>query len=942
MIEHLLSTNTDIDILILSELWKNKNFCDSIVLPNYKIASIYCRKNYEGGGVGILLKNTIDFIERKDIVNLSVEHVIEFCAIEIPKQNVILIGLYRADRNINIFYEQMDRLLSKLRSKDNSKYIIIGGDFNINMKEKSTQSRDFLNFMRTFNLLQLIKEPTRVTNRSATCIDLIFTNHSPLIHSTNVNDYGLSDHKATCVKLNSIQSLHKKQIYYTQKRLYTKTKIAQFKNSLAEINWGDVLTNNQNANDNYSAFQKIINDNLNMHIPLCKIKIKPTKNKSWLTKGLKKSCLHKRVLKTILNETKSKVIKNYFNLYNKILKRSVKTSKRLDYIKQMKASDNKVKTMWNIINNKTGKIKQKCHNNIELTINKKTVKCPIKISNTFNEHFASIGEIHKTKNNININKYPVINSPTSSIYLNPVDQKEILTIIHQLKNKHSCGIDDVPPALLKQCADELSNPLTFLINQSFEEGLFPDELKVALIKPLLKKDSSKDNPSSYRPIALLPAFSKIYEKAMCTRLYSFLEKYNILDDCQNGFRKSRSTTLAVFKYIQTALQHINDKQNAIGLLLDMSKAYDRVPYDLLLQKLKGSGIRGPAYNWFRSYLHNRQQIVQIQHYNNNTNELEKVQSAAKHLTSSIPQGSVLGCVLFLLYINDAPKCLKSETTLPVLFADDISILIKADNNTDYNSLIHNTLNNITSWLEHHNLLVNFDKTKIIQFHSYKKPPLDINITFQNKTIDNINSYNLLGLYIDNNLNWKSHIENIKTKLSRFTYALYEINHSTDAATALSAYHAYAYAWLSYGIILWGNSVNANDLFLLQKKCIRIIAQIKNTDSCRPFFIKFNLLTLISIYILDICIFVFKNMTLFKKIQETHNVNTRNKHKLSLPYSRIKMLNCSPMYMAVKIFNKIPTDITIEKNINPFKNKLKKYLITNCFYTLEEFFAAKSK
>lgn len=154
----------------------------------------------------------------------------------------------------------------------------------------------------------------------------------------------------------------------------------------------------------------------------------------------------------------------------------------------------------------------------------------------------------------------------------------------------------------------------YLVNQSFDEGIFPGLLKTASVKPVHKKDQ-KSLTVNYRPIAILPTFAKIFEKAMSNRVYKFLEKYQILDESQNGFRKSKSTTLAVYKYIQAAINNINKKTYSIGLLLDMTKAYDRVSYDILLNKLYGCGIRGCAYNWFKSYLANRKQLVRIT-YNN--------------------------------------------------------------------------------------------------------------------------------------------------------------------------------------------------------------------------------------------------------------------------------------------------------------------------------------
>jgi hypothetical protein len=598
----------------------------------------------------------------------------------------------------------------------------------------------------------------------------------------------------------------------------------------------------------------------------------------------------------------------------------------------MRNSENKIKTMWDIINTKTRKIKQKKFKNMMLDVNYEKIDCPKKITEIFNNYFASVG-----RNNSNLNMgLPVVDSPISSLYLTPVTQGEVLKIIKQLKSKHSCGVDELPPILIKKCAKELSIPLTYLINQSFCDGDFPDSLKISLIKPVHKKDD-KTNPANYRPIAILPSFSKVLEKAMCNRLYNFLEKYEVLDDSQNGFRKSRSTTLSVYKYIQAALQTLNDKQHAVGILLDLSKAYDKVSYDILLSKLYGSGVRGTAYNWFRSYLKNRKQIVQIEYHNINTNVIERIASKEIDITCSIPQGSVLGCVLFLLYINDLPKTLNKTISLPILFADDMSILNICDKNVNPNSLIKNTLEIVTLWLKNHNLELNLKKTKIIHFRPYTVTPLKIDIALENTQIETVDTFNLLGLHIDMHINWKTHIDIVKTKLSKFTYALFEIKQSTNTNTSLTAYYAYAYSWLRYGIMLWGNSVDANSLFTMQKKCLRIIAQIDNTQSCKPYFIKYRLMTLTSIYVHDLCIFVYKNITAFRRIQDTHTLNTRHKERLFLPRSRTKMLNNSPYYMAIKVYNKLPVDIKNCQTFTLFSKRIKQYLINKCLYNINEYF-----
>lgn len=341
----------------------------------------------------------------------------------------------------------------------------------------------------------------------------------------------------------------------------------------------------------------------------------------------------------------------------------------------------------------------------------------------------------------------------------------------------------------------------------------------------------------------------------------------------------------------------------------------------------------------RTYLENRKQYVEIENYDWHTGFINIARSTPTLINHSIPQGSVLGCILFLIYINDLPKSINEAC---VLFADDISILTSCIDTHNLNNNLTDILNNIINWMTDHNLDLNFAKTKIMQFRPYQKAPLDINFVYNNNRLESIDAATLLGLQLDSYLNWKSHIQKIKTKLSSFVYALRELRRATDANTALTAYFAYAYSWFRYGIILWGNSSMIEDLFILQKKCIRILANIKTPNISKPyfhkpFFIKYKILTISSIYILETCKFVKKYPFFFKKETDMpRRYPTRFQHNLVMTKSRIKMHSSSPNSMAIKIFNKLPVGLKEEENEHTFEKSLKNLLIKKSYYSLDEF------
>jgi hypothetical protein len=278
-----------------------------------------------------------------------------------------------------------------------------------------------------------------------------------------------------------------------------------------------------------------------------------------------------------------------------------------------------------------------------------------------------------------------------------------------------------------------------------------------------------------------------------------------------------------------------------------------------------------------------------------------------------------------------PKTLKHHS---VLFADDVSLLFKCPTkNHNISCEITQALTDIKLWLYDHCLELNTQKTKIIQFKPYQKTPLDLHTLTIKTEIQEVNEVNLLGLKLDSGLNWKGHVEHLKVKLSRFVYALSVIKRNTSVECARSAYHAYAYAWLRYGVVLWGHSVNAHDIFIMQKKCLRIIVNIRQPESCKNHFVKQNILTLPSIYILEIGMFVRKHMYLFEFVK-----STRRQNKLVIPESKLNMFKQGPYYRSIKIYNNIPDYIKTEVKDTIFCTKLKNYLMEKAYYSVQEFMA----
>jgi endonuclease/exonuclease/phosphatase family metal-dependent hydrolase len=563
LLEAFVNEDPTYQAICISESWLTQEKIDLIHFTKYKVASSFCRTTRGGGGVCILLRDHIHYVEIKYVTDLSIEYILEMCAISLPKEKILLISMYWNRREEYKFYNQLKKLLSYLNTKYPTYNVILGGDYNIDILKRNTKTNTFIDLMLEYNFTQLITQPTRNTKTSTTCIDLIFTNINVSQVESSVEELGFSDHAATTVKIQS-QQLSKQSVWYTERRLFNKNNIEQFKIKLQLINWDEIIKKNNNINENYLLFQDTIYNILNLTIPKRKLKVKTNNKNHWLTTGIKISCKNKRLLKTFTLKTKHHILQQHYKTYEKILKRTIKVAKKIQYSNKINQSSNKVKTMWSIINERTNKKIKSENCNIVLNLNNTPISEPKAVANNFNSFFSSIGE----SRNISAIGRSVVNSIENTFYLTPVNIQETYKLIKHLKNKNSYGIDEIPPKLMKNCAIELALPFCKLINQSFTDGVFPDALKKAIIKPI-HKNNEKSNPTNYRPIAILPTASKIFEKAMCVRIYSYCERYKIFDESQNGFRKKRSTVLAVYKYIQQVVNIINIKQYPVGLLLDM-------------------------------------------------------------------------------------------------------------------------------------------------------------------------------------------------------------------------------------------------------------------------------------------------------------------------------------------------------------------------------------
>lgn len=627
----------------------------------------------------------------------------------------------------------------------------------------------------------------------------------------------------------------------------------------------------------------------------------------------------------MLNDRGNPKLKEAFKTYHEHYK-DLLTQTRSNYVaNKLQNSHNVTAGVWAVINSFRTCSDKSCRDFI-INHNGIFIKDQLKIANIFNEYFSSVGEsINDKHKNL---QYCFKGNPSEhSIYLAPTNCEEIKNIISSLKPSSSAGHDGVNVNVLKACSQNISVSLSVAVNNIIESGTFPDRLKIAQVTPIFKK-GDKNKIENCRPISILPVFSKIVEKVIYNRIINFLNKHNLMFENQNGFLKGKSTSTAAAQLIEEVLSGIEIKEHIAGVYLDLEKAFDCVNVDILLVKLWNIGIRGTAYDLIKSYMSNRKQFVLLK------TESGVYKSNITHIKYGVPQCSVLGPLLFLIYVNDIKYCRLNLKI--VLYADDTSIVCKKESCNELETQCNNVTKEIVQYFNESHLNVSTSKTCLMEFNKSSLND-EIKLYIGNELVKTESSVKFLGLIIQNNLKWDKHVDSLATKLSKNIFAINTISkYCKDTKVLKTAYHALFSSHLDYGIEIWGATTKANldKLLTLQKRAVRIICGAKHRESCRNLFPKTGVLTVVNMYIM-------KAILLVKRLHpntylDFHQYNTRNKEKFYISSHRTTLYKKGPQCAGIKLANALPSAVMALPTIK-LKFQLKKLLQQNPFYTLEEYY-----
>lgn len=489
---------------------------------------------------------------------------------------------------------------------------------------------------------------------------------------------------------------------------------------------------------------------------------------------------------------------------------------------------------------------------------------------------------------------------------------EVREAIAGLANKKTTDGFGMSVHLIRTIRELIVAPLTKLVNICFRECVFPSVLKEAIVIPIYKK-GSREEVSNYRPISLLPTLSKVLEKCMATRISKYFEKNNLFAKQQFGFRQGLGTTDGILSLVKLITEGFHLKQHTSTVFCDLSKAFDCVSHDLLLGKLRQYNFNESSVKLLESFLKDRKQKVKI----------EGLSSASKEIHTGVPQGSILGPLLFIIFINDLP--LIDGIGNLVLYADDTTISLQNTDATILAARTGETQSRAKEWFKCNNLVLNEAKTHNMIFTMGGRIGVPAGAS----------SVRFLGIHLDPKLKWDTHIDMLCKKLKSNIFALRSLAGEVSGGVLRSAYFALVHSMISYAVLIWGHAADWKRVFALQRRAVRVVAGLRYGDDCSNSFVGLKILTFPNIFIIENLIHVKNNIDYYQTNSSLHDYNTRHRADLVTPWYRLGRCQNGPNVQAIRFYNKLPLFIR-QLDTKAFKRTIKDILLKNPFYDTRQF------
>ena len=901
----LEAESNDFDIITLSETWlTNLISTDSISIPNFHPPTRLDRPNDPHGGVAIYVRNYLYCKHRPDL------HVDGLEAVWVEtklNQKSILIGSFYRPPNSLIHY--WDLIGESFRKVNNTALpFLVLGDFNTDFL--NNPSVHLRNIIQLNSLHQLTSEPTRITATSSTCLDLIITQTPELIESTEVLPAAFSDHSIPCLYL---KNTTKPTTSFKRTILnYDKLNKEEYNRLLQLVEWDNIINMGTIDMATEEFIDRLMTSAMQC-MPTKVITVRPN-DVPWMTDGIRLLIKQRKIIHARAKLTDDPQDWHNFRQFRNYVT-DTERERIAEYYKEIdkKASDPQNfgrKDWWKLVRSFFNK-KGLSDEIPPLKLNANTYYSNKDKANILNNFFVEQSTLENDDD-------PVPQIPYANFQINDIilNEDEVESVVKGLDATKASGPDLVHNKLLIHAISVLACPLTKLFNRCLNEGKFPSLWKLAHVTPIYKK-GLRELCTNYRPISLLSCVGKVLERCVHKHVYTFFKTHNVLTPHQSGFIPGDSAVNQLLSTYNNLCCSFDSGIITQTIYFDISKAFDRVWHKGLLVKLEAVGIRGKLHKFFHDYLDNRHQLVVVRG--------EK--SDIKKIPAGVPQGSVLGPLLFVLYINDIVTDIESRIKL---FADDTS-LSHASNDPLREAILNADLERIALWSQTWKITFNATKTDLLNStnHHIQTTPL----TFGNHTLDPSESHKHLGVILQNNCRWDEHVQFIANKVNMLIACLRNYKYRLSRKSLETMYKSFIIPHFDYADIVWDNCTDtqSNVLEKLHLEAIRIIiGSVKGTSHEKLYEESgFSSLKerrkrhkLIQFYkmINQICPNYLTDLLPLLMLEQNPYHRRRPLERL-VPRTRTELYNNSFLPSTTRLWNNLPDDIKAIDSISRFKRFL---------------------
>ena len=782
--------------------------------------------------------------------------------------------------------------------------------------------------MELYQLTQLINNPTRITQSSQSLLDVVIASMPEKIIFSGVVHLGISDH-SLIYSIRKINTRIKTDLQGSvEYRNFKNFNVSGFLYDLQNIPWEEIRFKRK-VDEMWRLWKTFFVDVLDKHAPVRVKRLRKGGNIPWVSREVKKKLFKRDALKRKAIKTNKEEDWRLYKSSRNVANTALRSAKRDYYANKFTNNKQNPKYAWRTINDILGRNRKQTTIN-EIKLPGKTVTSTDELVDIFNDHFSNIGPklAESIPNNNDVNFRDFITQQKSktknSFSFRPVSVTLVYTLLVNLSTTKATGMDKISAKILQVAAPVIAPSLTEIFNMSIDSDQFPSDWKAARVIPLFKK-GQRSMLDNYRPISILPVVSKLMERIMYDQMYEYLNQNNLFSKHQFGFRPYHSTTTTLLDCTNEWYTNMDRGLYNLVVFLDLKKAFDTVDHEILLSKFEMYGFQRKALNLLRCYLTHRTQSCQ----------LASILSVEKEIICGIPQGSILGPLLFIMYINDLPSCL--ERTTPRMFADDTNLTAVGRTISEAEERASVDMRNVQKWLCANKLSLNIAKTEYVLIgtrHKISNIDTHQGVKINNQLIKKVKNTKALGVELDENLSWEKHINHISSKISSGIGAIRKMREYVEQDILIKVYNALIQPYFDYCCEVWDtlNKGLSERLQKFQNRAARLIMNLKNEHGQSILARKsLGWVTLEERRAQMKARLMYKTVNglapqrlceAFQNLNTIHDHNLRGSStRFYIPRPKTESLKKSFQYSGAKLWNQIPEEIRNSVSYNSFCKKL---------------------